>query len=135
MVSVTASAPSERTVSTTSYDVICSPSAAAAGPAADTNASHSTGSRSSSQRRVGHATSDDRTNTLIVVSSEAGYLRVKSLVERLDILLDTEGGSAIHVYPLNASGGIAPIAVISPSAPPAIPSSPLSTANRRTTSA
>jgi general secretion pathway protein D len=43
---------------------------------------------------------DDRTNTLIVVSSEAGYLRVKSLVERLDILLDTEGGSAIRVYNL-----------------------------------
>ena len=43
---------------------------------------------------------DDRTNTLIVVSSEAGYLRVKSLVDRLDILLDTEGGSAIRVYPL-----------------------------------
>src|SRR4051812_13874565 len=35
---------------------------------------------------------DDRTNTLIVVSSEPAYLRVKSLVERLDILLDTEGG-------------------------------------------
>ncbi|HEX7704778.1 MAG TPA: type II secretion system secretin GspD [Kofleriaceae bacterium] len=43
---------------------------------------------------------DDRTNTLIVVSSEPGYLRVKSLVERLDILLDTEGGAAIRVYPL-----------------------------------
>jgi general secretion pathway protein D len=43
---------------------------------------------------------DDRTNTLIVVSSEAGYLRVKSLVDRLDILLDTEGGSAIRVYNL-----------------------------------
>ncbi|CAN5661280.1 hypothetical protein BH11MYX1_BH11MYX1_46720 [soil metagenome] len=43
---------------------------------------------------------DDRTNTLIVVSNEAGYLRVKSLVERLDILLDTEGGSAIRVFPL-----------------------------------
>ena len=34
------------------------------------------------------------------MSSEAGYLRVKSLVDRLDISLDTEGGSAIHVYPL-----------------------------------
>jgi general secretion pathway protein D len=44
---------------------------------------------------------DDRTNTLIVVASEAGYLRVKSLVERLDIVLDTEGGSSIHVYPLD----------------------------------
>ncbi len=44
---------------------------------------------------------DDRTNTLIVVASEAGYLRVKSLVERLDIILDTEGASSIHVYPLD----------------------------------
>jgi general secretion pathway protein D len=43
---------------------------------------------------------DDRSNTLIVVSSEAGYLRVKGLVDRLDIALDTESGSAIHVYPL-----------------------------------
>ena len=43
---------------------------------------------------------DERTNTLIVVASEAGYLRVKALVDRLDISLDTEGGSAIHVYPL-----------------------------------
>jgi general secretion pathway protein D len=43
---------------------------------------------------------DDRTNTLIVVSSEAGYLRVKALVSRLDIALETEGGSAINVYAL-----------------------------------
>jgi len=43
---------------------------------------------------------DDRSNTLIVVSSEAGYLRVKGLVDRLDISLDTESGSSIHVYPL-----------------------------------
>src|SRR5262249_56189495 len=43
---------------------------------------------------------DDRSNTLIVVSSEAGYLRVKALVERLDIALDTESGQAIHVYSL-----------------------------------
>lgn len=43
---------------------------------------------------------DDRTNTLIVVSSEAGYLRVKALVERLDISLDAEGGAAIRVYRL-----------------------------------
>ncbi|HEY4179792.1 MAG TPA: type II secretion system secretin GspD [Kofleriaceae bacterium] len=43
---------------------------------------------------------DDRTNTLIVVASEAGYLRVKSLVERLDITLDNESGSSIRVYPL-----------------------------------
>jgi general secretion pathway protein D len=43
---------------------------------------------------------DDRTNTLIVVSSEAGYMRVKSLVARLDIPLETEGGAAINVYAL-----------------------------------
>ncbi|HET7500506.1 MAG TPA: type II secretion system secretin GspD [Kofleriaceae bacterium] len=43
---------------------------------------------------------DERSNTLIVVSSEAGYLRVKGLVDRLDIALDTESGSAIHVLPL-----------------------------------
>ncbi|MEO8706356.1 MAG: type II secretion system secretin GspD [Kofleriaceae bacterium] len=43
---------------------------------------------------------DDRTNTLIVVASEAGYLRVKALVSRLDIALETEGGASIHVYAL-----------------------------------
>ncbi len=43
---------------------------------------------------------DERTNTLIVVSSEPGYLRVKALVARLDIALDTEGGTSIHTYTL-----------------------------------
>jgi general secretion pathway protein D len=43
---------------------------------------------------------DERSNTLIVVASEAGYQRVKALVDRLDIVLDTEGGAAIRVYPL-----------------------------------
>ncbi|MDB4959270.1 MAG: ral secretion pathway protein [Myxococcales bacterium] len=43
---------------------------------------------------------DDRTNTLVVVSSEPGYERVKALVDRLDIALDTEGGAAIRVYAL-----------------------------------
>jgi general secretion pathway protein D len=43
---------------------------------------------------------DERTNTLIVVSSEAGYLRVKALVARLDIALEAEGGTSIHVYAL-----------------------------------
>ncbi len=44
---------------------------------------------------------DDRTNTLIVVGSEPGYLRVKALVARLDINLETEGGNSIHVYTLS----------------------------------
>jgi general secretion pathway protein D len=43
---------------------------------------------------------DDRTNTLIVVSGEPGYLRVKGLVARLDIALETEGGASINVYQL-----------------------------------
>ena len=43
---------------------------------------------------------DDRTNTLIVVSGEPGYLRVKALVSRLDIALETEGGASINVYAL-----------------------------------
>ncbi len=43
---------------------------------------------------------DDRTNTLIVVSGEPGYLRVKALVARLDIPLETEGSASINVYPL-----------------------------------
>ena len=43
---------------------------------------------------------DDRTNTLIVVAGEAGYMRVKALVARLDIPLETEGGASINVYPL-----------------------------------
>ncbi|HEY4241662.1 MAG TPA: type II secretion system secretin GspD [Kofleriaceae bacterium] len=43
---------------------------------------------------------DERSNTLVVVSGEAGYLRVKALVDRLDISLDTEAGASIHVYTL-----------------------------------
>jgi general secretion pathway protein D len=43
---------------------------------------------------------DDRTNTLIVVSTEAGYLRVRALVKRLDLPLETAGTGSIHVYPL-----------------------------------
>ena len=45
---------------------------------------------------------DERTNTLILLSSEAGYLRVRGLVERLDV--DAGGGGndagSIHVYRL-----------------------------------
>jgi general secretion pathway protein D len=45
---------------------------------------------------------DERTNTLIVAASEGGYNRVNALVERLDIPLDIEGGSAFHVYRLGS---------------------------------
>jgi general secretion pathway protein D len=46
---------------------------------------------------------DERTNTLILASSEAGYQRVQALVERLDVALEMEGGSAIHVLPLGGA--------------------------------
>lgn len=46
---------------------------------------------------------DDRTNTLIVAASVAGYERVRALVERLDVELDTEGGLSIHVYQLESA--------------------------------
>lgn len=46
---------------------------------------------------------DERTNTLIVAASEAGYERVKALVERLDISLDIEGGASFHVYKLGSA--------------------------------
>lgn len=41
---------------------------------------------------------DDRTNTLILVSNEAAYLRVRALVKRLDVALETESGGTIHVH-------------------------------------
>jgi general secretion pathway protein D len=47
---------------------------------------------------------DERTNTLILLSSEAGYLRVKALVERLDVGIEGGDSGSIHVYALeNAS--------------------------------
>jgi general secretion pathway protein D len=46
---------------------------------------------------------DERTNTLIIASGDAGYQRVKALVDRLDVELEIEGGSAIHVYPLGSA--------------------------------
>ncbi|HEU0034879.1 MAG TPA: type II secretion system secretin GspD [Kofleriaceae bacterium] len=46
---------------------------------------------------------DERTNTLIVASTEAGYNRVKALVDRLDIALDIEGGAQFHVYRLSSA--------------------------------
>jgi len=46
---------------------------------------------------------DERTNTLIIAAREPGYQRVKALVERLDVALEIEGGSAIHVYPLGSA--------------------------------
>ena len=47
--------------------------------------------------------SDERTNTIILLSSEAGYLRVRGLVERLDVEAATGGSGdsgSIHVYRL-----------------------------------
>ncbi len=84
--------------------------AAAAGGAGGANG----GARGGKQARAGEEPSagevasavpskilvDDRTNTLLVVANEAGYLRVKSLVQRLDIDMQVEGGGSLHVYRL-----------------------------------
>jgi general secretion pathway protein D len=43
---------------------------------------------------------DERTNALILLASEPAYLRVKALVNRLDVSVDVEGAGRIHVYPL-----------------------------------
>jgi general secretion pathway protein D len=43
---------------------------------------------------------DERTNSLIVLASEPAYLRVKALVNRLDVSIDVEGSGKIFVYPL-----------------------------------
>lgn len=49
---------------------------------------------------------DERTNTLLVVGTEAAFQRVQALVERLDISLEMEAGASIHVYKL--AHGLAP---------------------------
>ena len=46
---------------------------------------------------------DSRTNTLIVAANEAAYQRVRGLVERIDIPVETENGGTMHVYPLKAA--------------------------------
>ena len=46
---------------------------------------------------------DERTNTLIIASSVAGFQRVKALVDRLDVALDIEGGASIHVVRLGSA--------------------------------
>lgn len=46
---------------------------------------------------------DERTNTLIVAGSATAYQRVKALVETLDISLDIEGGTTMHVYQLGSA--------------------------------
>jgi general secretion pathway protein D len=43
---------------------------------------------------------DERTNSLILVSNEAAYLRVRALVKRLDVPLETEGAGSMHVHGL-----------------------------------
>jgi len=43
---------------------------------------------------------DERTNALILLSSEAGYLRVKALVDRLDVQVEGADTGSVHVYRL-----------------------------------
>ncbi len=46
---------------------------------------------------------EERINSLIVLGSEAAYLRVRALVKRLDVGIDVEGAGRIHVYRLKHS--------------------------------
>ncbi len=46
---------------------------------------------------------DERTNSLVMAASPAGYARVKALVDRLDIALDIDGGASIHVLRLSSA--------------------------------
>lgn len=43
---------------------------------------------------------DERTNAVIVLASEAAYLRVRSLIKRLDVSVGVQGDGRIYVYPL-----------------------------------
>lgn len=43
---------------------------------------------------------DERTNALILLANEPAYLRVRSLVQRLDVAIDGGGSGRIHVYSL-----------------------------------
>ncbi len=77
---------------------------------------------------------DARTNTLVIAASEAAYQRVAALVERLDISLDIEGGSSIHVYRLSHAIAVDLAAVLTqtvtgqkPAAQPAGPNAPAAT--------
>ncbi|HVZ34583.1 MAG TPA: secretin N-terminal domain-containing protein, partial [Polyangiaceae bacterium] len=46
--------------------------------------------------RVTNLLPDDRTNSLIIVATEAAYLRILELIRHLDVPLDGEGGIHVH---------------------------------------
>src|SRR5258706_1414579 len=46
---------------------------------------------------------DERTNTLLVTGTEAAFLRTQALVERLNIALDIEAGTSMHVYQVGSA--------------------------------
>jgi|HubBroStandDraft_6_1064221.scaffolds.fasta_scaffold11741_4 general secretion pathway protein D len=46
---------------------------------------------------------DARTNSLILSTNEAGYARIKGIVDRVDLPVETETGGQLHIYPLKAA--------------------------------
>ena len=46
---------------------------------------------------------DARTNTIIVAGSQATYDRINNLVQKIDIVIETESGGSMHVYPLKSA--------------------------------
>lgn len=68
-------------------------------PAATPAAGASTvGTRGGGETRVSTIIPDERTNQLIILATERGYLRVLELIRVLDVPVEGEGG--VHVYPL-----------------------------------
>ena len=46
---------------------------------------------------------DTRTNSLILATNEAGYARIKGIVDRVDLPVETESGGQLHIYALKAA--------------------------------
>ncbi len=65
------------------------------------NANQAEGNDTGSSLGIRKILADERTNSLIVVSAERGYLQLLEMVRRLDIPLEGEGG--IHVHYLQHS--------------------------------
>ncbi|HEY3802707.1 MAG TPA: type II secretion system secretin GspD [Kofleriaceae bacterium] len=61
------------------------------------------GSASSPQAAAPKIVVDTRTNTLIVAGNEAAYDRVRAIIARVDIPIETETGGQMHIYRLKAA--------------------------------
>ncbi len=75
-------------------------------PAPGRRGSRATATATSSERAGSAAVpskliADPRTNTLLMVASEAAYQRVRSIVGRLDVAVNGEASGSLHLYELS----------------------------------